>query len=139
MSELPICTAPCETWLKPVPEPPPCTVTVAPEHFCTYIFEAASASGWIAVEPAAVIVPVTQLNGGAATADPAGAADVVAAVVAGAPVELEPVVELDEPPLLLLLQAAAETATRIAAPNSSLPGNRIHFPFPKASIYLDAS
>ena len=55
-------TEPAETWLRPVPEPPPLTVMTAPEfgQSLTYCFAAASTSGWSAVEPEAVIEPPTQ-------------------------------------------------------------------------------
>ena len=60
-SLLPIWTVPPATCVRPVPDPPPCTLTVEPEHAATYCLAAASTRGWRAVEPAAVMLPATQL------------------------------------------------------------------------------
>src|SRR5664280_1954901 len=64
---------PPATWVRPVPEPPPLTVMVEPVQALTYCLAAASTSGWRAVDPAALMLPVTQLTVGAA-AGVAGAA-----------------------------------------------------------------
>src|SRR5664279_397016 len=73
---------PPATWVRPVPEPPPLTVMVEPVQALTYCLAAASTSGWRAVDPAAVMLPVTQLIvGAAAGAETAGVAAVDAATV----------------------------------------------------------
>ncbi len=60
-------TAPVATWVRPVPEPPPWTLIVAPAHSLAYALAAASTTGCMAVDPAAVMLPATQLT---AAADP---------------------------------------------------------------------
>src|SRR3954451_3955515 len=86
----PMFTAPWRTCVSPVPDPPPWTLTVEPAQAAAYCFPAASTTGWSAVDPAAVVEPVT--HAGAAmlpagdTADDAPAVDpVVRAGVAPAP------------------------------------------------------
>src|SRR5450759_1874955 len=80
-SESPIWMEPPATCVRPVPEPPPLTVIVEPGQAFTYCLAAASTSGWRAVDPAAVMLPVTQLIvGAAAGAEAAGVAAGVAAV-----------------------------------------------------------
>ena len=114
-SELPIWTEPPATWLRPVPEPPPLTVIVAPGHAASYFFAAASTSGCSAVEPAAVMLPVTQLRLAAALAPVLALADDEAA-------------EGDDP-----VDEHAVTTSRAAtarAPNRRVPFSNVVSPLP---------
>src|SRR3954447_19655170 len=78
----PMLTAPWRTWVRPVPDPPPWTLTVEPAHAAAYCFPAASTTGLSAVDPAAVVEPVTHaaaamLPAGDIATDDAPAVDAV--------------------------------------------------------------
>jgi hypothetical protein len=105
-----------------VAEPPSCTVIDAPEHFCIYIFPVASASGWIAVEPEAVIEPVKQLKAGAVTG---GAATSAAGV---SPVEGV------APPPVLPPHAAPLATNRRNAMNPTAPRAGMLAPLPNMGV-----
>src|ERR1035437_3531069 len=118
-SESPIWTEPPATWLSPVPEPPPLTTIVAPVQPLTYCLAAASTSGCKAVEPAAVMLPVTHATDGAALADALVLAAVVAvAVAAVVSVAVVAVGDGDAPDEHAVTIIAAATAR---APNRRVP------------------
>src|ERR1035437_5562704 len=120
-SDSPMLTEPARTWLRPVPEPPPLTVIVAPGHSAAYAVAASWISGWRAVEPEVVMVPVTQLAVGAGVATGAvdAATDAMAAAgVAGVGVSVGSAVGVAP----VELQAAANIAAAMArAPKLRVP------------------
>src|SRR3954453_8505375 len=74
---------PCATWVNPVPPPPPWTFTVEPGPAVAYSCEAASTTGCMAVDPAAVILPATHVTAAAEAGADAGAS-LAGAALAGA-------------------------------------------------------
>src|ERR1035437_1353677 len=117
-SESPIWTPPAATWVSPVPDPPPLMVMVAPTQAAAYCLAAASTRGCRAVEPEAVMLPVTHVV-------------VAAGVAVGAPVfaAVVPVgggvVAVGEAPAEV--QADAKSAAAIAsAPKRRVPFSNVH-------------